>query len=548
MKWKSISFKLFAVTSLVFIGCLTIMMLLQLAFFEPYYVREKTGGFLRDFEQARQRFMQETPDEHTVPAYFANLEEPYYATTAILTLSRSGDLLVSVGKGNGKDKFLRLRAPASVNERNPGALYSPLLPDLPTITPFPDVEMDKLLAGLDQWFQNAERQRKVLVQAEQVSFFMDVQLTTDSNRRQFVVIAPLNVRNGEGTVLAAVSSLQPVGDAVSAFRGFYSYFYLLAAAGALLLVLLYSRMITRPLRLLNNTALRMAKLDFREQSGIRRSDEIGSLSETLNFLSENLNKALSELQEANAKLQEDIEKEKRLERLRREFVAGVSHELKTPISLISGFAEALQDNVGDGKKRDRYAAVIREETSRMAGIVNDMLDLTQMETGQYRLVLDDFRLDELVCHLAEKLQDHPGSGGKRIELQLLPVAVRADRFRIEQVLTNLLGNAIRHTPDNGRLGIRMMLEAKSVRTVVWNEGEQIPEDELSHIWDHFYRVEKSRERDSGGTGIGLAIVRQILQLHNGLYEVRNTAGGVEFSFSLPADGSRTWESRGNLRH
>lgn len=522
MKWRGISFKLFAATSLVFVGCLTVMMLLQLAFFEPYYVRDKTSSFLRDFEQTRQRFLAETPGSNTVPTYFAKLEEQYYAVTAVMTITNN-EVLVSAGKGIGRDKvFMRFRMPMDLN---PDAM--PLLPT------FPDVERDKLLTSLHQWFQKPREQEKVLKHYQKVSFFTDVSLPAGSSNRLFVVIAPLQVKNGEGTVMVAVSSLQPVGDAVSAFRGFYSYFYLLAGAGALLLVLLYSRMITRPLRALNKTAQRMAKLDFRQKSGIRRNDEIGSLSDTLNFLSENLDTALSDLQTANAKLQEDIEKEKRLERLRREFVAGVSHELKTPISLIGGYAEALQDNVGDGKKRDRYAAVIREEASRMAGIVNDMLDLTQMETGQYRLQINDFRLDETVRHIAGNMREYAYGGGKNMELDLLQVTVKADRFRIEQVLTNLLSNALRHTHDSCRLGVRMEQESTGIRIVVWNEGERIPEDELVPIWDHFYRVEKSRERDSGGTGIGLAIVRQIVQLHGGQFGVRNTADGVEFHFSLP---------------
>ncbi|MDF2961542.1 MAG: histidine kinase, partial [Paenibacillus sp.] len=426
MKWRGISFKLFAVTSLVFIGCLTVMMLLQLAFFEPYYVRDKTGGFLQDFEQTREQFLKETPDGSTVPPYFTKLEEQYYAVTAILTISKNEGLLISAGKSIGGEKlFLRLRKPPASTDLNPAAPTGQLFPELlPIRMPFPNAELDKLVSSLNQWFQHTENREKVLLQNQKVSFFTSVTQPAGSNSRQFVVIAPLKVKDREGTVMVAVSSLQPVGDAVSVFRGFYSYFYLLAAAGALLLVLLYSRMITRPLRALNKTAQRMAKLDFGEKSGINRNDEIGSLSDTLNFLSGNLDKALSDLQSANAKLQEDIEKEKRLERLRREFVAGVSHELKTPISLIGGFAEALQDNVGDGRKRDRYAAVIREEASRMAGIVNDMLDLTQMESGQYRLQLNDFRLDDTVRHIAGKLQEHPGNG-KNFELELLPVTVKA---------------------------------------------------------------------------------------------------------------------------
>ncbi|ULL15976.1 HAMP domain-containing protein [Paenibacillus sp. H1-7] len=523
MKWRGISFKLFAATSLVFIGCLTVMMFLQLAFFEPYYVRDKTNSFLRDFEQSRNRFLSENPGRNTVPNYFAELEEQYYAVTAVMTITNN-EVMISAGKGiGGRDKqlLIRYRLPMDIK------------PDtLPSIPAFPDAERDKLLTGVQQWFKKPGEMDKVLKHYQKATFFTDVSLSAGPNNRVFVVVAPLQVKNGQGTIMIGVSSLQPVGDAVNAFQGFYSYFYLLAAAGALLLVLLYSRMITRPLRALNKTAQRMAKLDFRQKSGIRRNDEIGSLSDTLNFLSENLDKALSDLQKANVKLQEDIEQEKRLDRLRREFVAGVSHELKTPISLIGGYAEALQDNVDDGKKRDRYAAIIRQETSRMAGIVNDMLDLSQMETGQYRLQLDEFRLDEAVHYIAGNLQEYAGSGGKTIELELLPVAVHADRFRIEQVITNLLSNALRHTRDGGRLGIKMEQDSKEIRTIVWNEGERIPEEELAHLWDHFYRVEKSRERDSGGTGIGLAIVRQIMQLHGGQFAVRNTEEGVEFSFSL----------------
>ncbi|RAU94885.1 cell wall metabolism sensor histidine kinase WalK [Paenibacillus sp. YN15] len=539
MKLKSISFKLFAVTGLVFIGCLTIMLALQLHYFEPYYVRDKTDGFLAAFEENRQRLLREAPETTEVPSFFSRLEEEYYAISALVTL-KPNSWEISAGKGisgsAGKVSLRIVNPDAAMNRSRNTPSFR--LPEPPLGLSYPNAEMEKLMAGIEQWYKNPERREEVLVRGGRVSFIADI-ATTGGQSRQFVVAAPVRLDNGAGTLMIAVSSLQPVGDAMDAFRSFYPYFYLLAVAGILLLALLYSRMIAQPLLTLNRTAQRMAKLDFREKSGMRRSDEIGSLSDTLNFLSENLDQALSELHEANAKLQADIEKEKRLEQSRREFVAGVSHELKTPVSLIGGFAEALQDNVGNGQKRERYASIIREEAARMAGIVNDMLDLSQMESGQYTLHPERFRLDRLIGQTADKLQEHPGNEGLRMETELAEIAVTADRFRIEQVLSNLLSNALRHTPPGGRLGIRLKADHEEARVVVWNEGEPIPPEELGYIWDHFYRVEKARQREGehrkgGGTGIGLAIVRQIIGLHGGRCGVRNVPGGVEFMFTIPA--------------
>jgi two-component system, OmpR family, sensor histidine kinase VanS len=533
MRWRSVSFKLFAVTSLVFIGWLTAMMALQLAFFEPYYVRQKTNDFVQEFNRLRDRIMESTPSAKVVPPYFGAMESKYYAVSAILEFTGDG---IRISLSKKADQSSRKFISVLPNPAYGDSLLSPIT------QPMPDADMSKLVSALSDWMKDQPSVKLVMEQGQTVKRYSQVSLPSMPGSKQLLVIAPLQVNNGIGTVLVSSASLQPVGDAIAAFKGFFPYFYLLAAVGAVMLVLLYSRMITRPLSILNGTAMRLAKLDFRVKSSIRSKDEIGNLSQTLNFLSDNLQTALAELQEANDKLHEDIEKEKKLDRLRREFVAGVSHELKTPVSLIGGYAEALRDNVGDGRKRERYTSIILEETSRMAGMVNDMLDLSQLEAGQYRLQLETVELDEIIRNVAAKLQDREAGIGDGqaartqplIETELLPAVVQADRFRLEQVLSNLLGNALRHTRRGGRLGVRMeLLPDIRVRVVVWNEGDPIPVEELDAIWNHFHRVEKSRHRDSGGTGIGLAIVKQILLLHGAEYGVRNTAAGVEFSWSLP---------------
>ncbi|WP_317618351.1 sensor histidine kinase [Paenibacillus sp. PL91] len=301
-------------------------------------------------------------------------------------------------------------------------------------------------------------------------------------------------------------------------------------------------MLTRPLRSLNELAGRLASLDFSARIRWRRKDEIGELARTLDFLADNLQGALAELHEANDKLREDIEREKALERMRRDFVAGVSHELKTPLSLIGGYAEGLQDNIGAGAKRERYAEVILDETRRMSTIVGDMLDLSHLEAGQYRLNREPFDASELLKESAERAEALGAERNVRISVSLPEegdgiVEVAADRFRIGQVLTNLVTNAVRHAPDGGTVTLAASMDGGDWRLSVHNVGDAIPEEELPRIWGQFYRIDKARARESGGTGIGLAIVKQILDLHGSRYDVRNEQGGVTFAFTLPANNS-----------
>jgi signal transduction histidine kinase len=357
---------------------------------------------------------------------------------------------------------------------------------------------------------------------------------------QLIAVSPVKTDgNHAGTLLFAISSLQPVIGAASVIRDFSWYAFGIALVLVPILAFLYAGILTRPLRSLNELAGRLASLDFSTRIRWRRKDEIGKLAETFDFLADNLQGALAELHEANDKLREDIEKGKALERMRRDFVAGVSHELKTPLSLIGGYAEGLQDNIGDGTKRVRYAEVILDETRRMSAIVGDMLDLSHLEAGQYRLNLEPFDAAELLRESAERAEALGAGRHVRVELSIPEeengiVEAAADRFRIGQVLTNLVTNAVRHAPEGGTVTLSVIRDRREWHFSVHNEGEPIPQEELPRIWGQFYRVDKSRTRESGGTGIGLAIVKQILELHGSRYEARNERGGVTFAFTLPA--------------
>jgi len=351
-----------------------------------------------------------------------------------------------------------------------------------------------------------------------------------------ILILPLPQVKGEASHLFVMTSLQPVGEAVGILKQYYVYMAPILLVLVLILSLIYSRLVSRPLVVLNKTAARLASLDFSEQPGIHSRDEFGELSHNLVALSRNLDKALQELTMANAQLHEDMQEKQRSEQLRKELVANISHELKTPLGIVKGFAEGLQDGVAE-EKRGRYLALIVHETDRMNALIMDMLELSKFEVKAVRLQPQAIVLDELIQKVADSFAQQLERKGLRITLQRKTgehkLLVEADPRRMEQVLLNLFSNAIRHADEFSTIIIDVQRTvAEKVRTTVENTGPPIPEADLSRIWTDFYRVERSRDRKSGGTGLGLAIVRHILELHDSEFGAVNTDHGVAFYFTL----------------
>jgi signal transduction histidine kinase len=251
-------------------------------------------------------------------------------------------------------------------------------------------------------------------------------------------------------------------------------------------------------------------------------------------LSENLHNSLTSLRQANAKLEADIEKERNLEKMRKEFIAAVSHELKTPISLIDGYAVGLKDNIFEDKDKDYYLDVIVDEAGKMGHLVSDMLDLSQLESGVFKLRKIEFDIVELIKFTTRKYENIASEKDVAIRLRLMESFILyGDYNRIEQVLTNFITNALRHVNEKGTVEVRMIDEEEMISIEVENTGSHISEEELEKIWDKFYKTDKSRNRKLGGTGIGLSIVKNILTLHGFSFGVNNTEGGVKFYFKVP---------------
>ncbi|WP_248924204.1 sensor histidine kinase [Paenibacillus hamazuiensis] len=339
-----------------------------------------------------------------------------------------------------------------------------------------------------------------------------------------IFVKRLTDRTGNAEYLFAMTSLQPVNEAAGVMIQYYGYIVL----GTLLLVLLasfyYTRRIARPLLRMNDATQRMANLDFSARIPVSTDDEIGNLSRNINELS-------SLLHDHIVRLEQDIEREKRLEQTRKEFIAGVSHELKTPLSVIESCLYIIKDKP-DSQKREHYFSAMEDEVKKMNLLIADMLELAKYESGTYKMEMSSFRIDAILERVCAKLA--PDIAGKRLRLhtRFVPAYVVANPLRIEQVVVNFLTNAIRYTPEGESVFVKAVEERETVKVYIENKGAHIPDDQMEKIWDRFYRGERSRHRSTGGTGLGLAICKQILELHGAPYGAMNTEDGVLFFFEL----------------
>lgn len=295
---------------------------------------------------------------------------------------------------------------------------------------------------------------------------------------------------------------------------------------------IFSKRFTKPILELNNIARNMAKFDFGEKCKISGEDEIGQLGQSINYLSDELDSAITELNIKNKKLEEDIEKERKIDEMRKEFVSSVSHELRTPLSVIQGYAEGLISNVAESEEdRKFYCDVIMKETDKMNKLVRDLLNLSQIESGYFQIEKTEFDLVSLMEYVINKYKSNFEE--KNIQIQFEAgerVTAYGDMVRIEQILTNYINNAINHIDGDRIIKISKEFNNDKVRVNVFNTGKAIPQESLDKIWNSFYKVDKARTRAYGGYGLGLSIVKAIQDLHHNSYGVENMDGGVNFWF------------------
>ena len=338
--------------------------------------------------------------------------------------------------------------------------------------------------------------------------------------------------NGNGFLITTPA--QSLKDSALISNVFYLYIGLFTIFISSVVIWFISRHITRPLQQLSELSKEMANLNFDAKYTSTSEDEIGVLGNNLNRMSGELEKTISELRTANNELQKDIEKKEQIDEMRKEFLSNVSHELKTPIALIQGYAEGLQECINDDQEsREFYCDVIIDEAAKMNNMVKKLLSLNQLEFGNDTVNMERFDLTELVKGVVQSAQLLASQKEAEIRfLQEEPISVWGDEFKIEEVVTNYVSNALNHVDFEKKIEIKAVKRGDVVRLSVFNTGARIPEEDLDKIWIKFYKVDKARTREYGGSGIGLSIVKAIMESMNQKCGVINYENGVEFWFEL----------------
>ncbi|MBR3324814.1 MAG: GHKL domain-containing protein [Clostridia bacterium] len=329
--------------------------------------------------------------------------------------------------------------------------------------------------------------------------------------------------------------ITPIKETVKVSNSVLIYIGMMMVLISGLLSSIVSKKFTEPIIQLNRITKKMARLDFSEKYvSSEENDEVDRLGKNINEMSQKLETTIGQLRKNNNQLEMDIEEKSKIDEMRKQFISDVSHELKTPISLIQGYAEGLIENVNeDEESRKFYAEVITDETKKMDKMVKDLLELMKLEYQERQFNDVEFNLNELIKEEIRRetvvLEDRE----IRIDFKEYKNAmVFADQEFIEQVINNYFTNAIKHCENvNGEKKIVFRIRKQSekkLRLFVFNTGKQIPEENLNKIWGRFYKSDSSRNREDGGTGIGLALVKAIMNNYGNRYGVKNLENGVEF--------------------
>lgn len=330
--------------------------------------------------------------------------------------------------------------------------------------------------------------------------------------------------------------IEAIRESVSISNSFLIVVGIICVIISSFITFIVSKAFTKPIKELNEIALSMSNLDFSKKYDVVTNDEIGTLGNSINKLSDNLEKTIQNLKEANIDLEKDVEEKSKLNEMRSQFISDVSHELKTPIALIQGYAEGLVDGViTDEESKKYYCEVILDEANKMSNLTKDLLDLSRLEYGNNELKIENFNITELVSSTLKKNELLFKEKNINCEFSYFKeIIVKADINRIEQVLTNYISNAIKHV-DNEKIincTINEVENNSKVRISIYNSGKQINEEDIPRLWTRFYKNDSSRNRSLGGTGLGLSLVKAIMLQHKNKFGVNNIDGGVEFWFEL----------------
>ena len=531
----SVKIRLIVTMALLLGGVILFCLFINRTFLGQYYQRFKVGNLREIYTQIDERYgvvmagleADEDADED-------EKEEAYDALSLYLTQAGGRQSITAYVFNEylySGGVFLQIRYPETMNEMQSQMLRSQLF-------------MYLMPEGNDRYFNFEEEEesgKKTGLERETVVIDQN-DLYTISRRydtRMEANYIELYGKLSNGEMVFLRTNFDNIGENVGIANRFFIYVGLIAILIGIVVTYFLGDHFVKPLKQLSGMATEMRNLNFDVRYEGKREDEVGELGKSINALSEKLESTISELKKANNELQSDIQQKEELEQMRTEFISNVTHELKTPIALIQGYAEGLKDNISDDpESRAFYCDVIMDESAKMNDMVKKLLTLSQLESGANQMEFSRFDIVELTKSVVQSMEMMVRQSDAVLDFPNYdPIYVWADEYRVEEVITNYVSNAIHyvHSVTDGVPGtvrIRILEQDGKVRVSVYNDGTPIPEDDVDKIWDKFYKVDKARTREYGGSGIGLSIVKAIMNSLNERFGVTNEPHGVTFWFEL----------------
>lgn len=482
----SIKRQMIAVFVGVIVCLLLVLLVINIKFLEPYYIRNKEAEFIHVYEELRIAVEEDTISDDEVSDKLYKLSEKNNISFLVIDMEKD-------------------RVVTNVHDMN--------------------ILKNQLTGYL---LNQTQKTSKILESTD------DYQLAQSKDPWNQTEYIEMWGTFGKGSSFLIRSPLESIKESASISNRFLIYIGCTTVVLCIMVVWYFSKRLTDPILELAILSEKMANLDFDAKYTSGGNNEIGELGENFNRMSEKLERTISELKSANNTLQKDIEQKEKIERMRTEFMGNVSHELKTPLALIQGYAEGLKEGVNaDAESREFYCDVIIDEAAKMNQMVKNLLTLNQLEFGDEEIEFERFNVTELIAGVLQSMEIIAQQKEATVIFrQTEPVCVWADEFRAEQVIRNYISNAFNHVDGEKVIEVKIGVDQGKARVSVFNTGRPIPEEDIGHIWDKFYKVDKAHTREYGGNGIGLSIVKAIMESFHQGYGVKNYDNGVEFWMEL----------------
>ncbi len=499
--FHSIRFRITVLISAIVLGMTCILLLFNTFFVEPYYLRTKR----RDMAAA------------------------YSAVNSVMNDYMSGD----TSKDDATKQLDQMVSPYSVNLLIIDSSWQVIYSNTRDAGMMLKKVQDTVLGGIP-FHDGDEDGGSVTIIEKTDSYTLQKSYDSRLNDNFYELWGTY----GNGTTVLMRMPLLSVRDTIDMTNRFIQIAGVLIFIIGVLAASGFSGLISRPIKHLSEIASRMSSLDFNARYEGHDKSEIGVLGQKMNEMSGNLEEVIGELKSANTQLQRDIERKTQIDNMRKEFLSNVSHDLKTPIALIQGYAEGLRDGIADDPDSSAYYCdVILDEAKKMNIMVRRLLDLNQIEFGNEKPVMKRFDLAQLLhdCVAANRLTAQKDGIELTYEGPESGIDAWSDETKVDEMITNYLSNAIHYASGRKQVRVWETDEAGNRRVHVFNTGAQIPEEETDRIWEKFYKIDKARTLEYGGNGIGLSIVKAICDSYGKQCGVLNHPDGVEFWFDV--DGS-----------